>query len=301
MSWLEDELGIGWDDVVDFGATVIDLWDDWERSEISDASAKFTRGRQILDISAFVREQFRLKDINTARKEWMDISQRNILEGTRDYAWAESDYWTNRAKSELDMGRSRAADDALMRRRQFDSQSAALAVRGAQIAAQRLSMPHERAENELRQSQALARRETLAAERSLLDVETAERGQILAARSRSVQAGLESVQMRQAQVRGVGQARIGARQEQAQMAFGAVEAGAAARGMAGSFTGTAGAQIGREAQRDIAEIGMGVRSELAGLRERQAGLMLEGQRIESEGRLMRSEGRSSPPVPPDPN
>ena len=285
MSWLEDELGIDPSDVIEFGGAVIDLWDNWERKEVSDAAAKFTRQRQILDISAFVREQFRLKDINTARKEWLNVSQRNVLEGTRDYAWAEAAYWNNRATSELEMGREQAADDALLRRRQFDSQSAALAVRGAEIAARRLSVPHERAENELRMAQSMARRETLARERTLLDAEAAERGEILAARTQAQQAGLAAVQARQAQVRGVGEMRTTARIEEAQMATGAVAAGSAARGMAGSFTGTATAQIGREAARDIAEIGLGVRSELAGLGERQAGLMLEGQRIESEGRL----------------
>ena len=285
MAWLEDELGIDLKDVIDFGGSVIQLWDDWEQKEINDASAKFTRQRQILDISAFVREQYRLRDINNARMEWLDISQRAVLEGSRDLARTEATYWRTRSTAERAMGRSRAADDALARTREFDNQEAALNVRGAQIAARRLSMGHERSALELRQAEALAQREVLAEERSLLGLEAGERGKILAARQQAVQAGLAQVQLKQAQVSGVGAMRMQARGEQAQMEMGAVSAGAAARGLTGSFEGTAGALVGREAQRDITEIGLGVQAELGGLRERQAGLMLEGQRIRSEGAL----------------
>ena len=327
MSWLEDELGIDPGDLLEFGGTLIDLWDDWETKEVNDAAARFTRGRQILDIAAFVGEQTRLREINTARAEWMNISQRAVLEGTRDYARAEADYWSGRAQAELDMGYTRAVDDAVMRERDFRNLERTLETRGAQIAANRLNlgaeyaeldvgqariaaqrlslgvdraqvgvgyariaaqrqqMGHERVEIGYRQQEAAAREDALGAERRLLESEAAERGQILEARRQAQQAGLQAVQARQAQVRGVGQMRTTARMEEAQMAGGAVAAGAAARGITGSFEGTAGRQIGREAARDVAEIGLGVRSEMASLAERQAGLMLEGQRIVSEGRM----------------
>ena len=287
MSWLEDKLGIDldWDDVLTGVGTVIDLWDDYERKEIAEKSAKFTRQRQILDLAAFIANQQRLSDINKGRRTWMHESQRAVLEGARDYAATEAEYWKTRGAAELAMGRGRAADDALMREQRFNVQSAELAVRGAQIAQARTSIGFERAGNEMRQAQVMAQQETLEAQRSLLGVETAERGKILAARQRSVTAGLEAVQARGRQVEGVLGARVGARVEEAQMARGAVSAGLGARGMAGSFEGTAGRQIGREAGRDILELNLGAASEMAALGERQAGLLLEEQRIRSEGAL----------------
>ena len=287
-SWLEENLGIDTDtlgDILTGVGTAIDLWDQWERKEVNEEVAQFTRQRQILDITAFIGEQTRLREINNARMEWMDTSQRAVIEGQRDYANAERSYWRTRGAAELAMGRSRAADDALMRGRQFDTQAAQLNVRGAQIAAQRMTLGHERGANELRQAQNLAQQEALADQRNLLNVETAERGRILAARQQSVSAGMQTVQAKQAQVAGVLRSRVGARTEEAVMAGGAVAAGAAARGLTGSFEGTAMAQIGRQAGRDIMELGLGAASEMAGLQERQAGLMLEGQRIRSEAAL----------------
>ena len=274
------------DDILTGVGTVLEIWDDYERKEISETAAKFTRQRQILDITAFIAEQSRLREINLARKTWMDESQRAVIEGVRDYALAESDYWSTRSAAELSMGRGRAADDALERKLRFDVQEGELAVQGAKIAAARLSLGHERAGNEFRQAAVLARQDAIADKRNLLNVETAERGQILMARQASVRAGLASVQARREQVIGVHAAQREGRLEEAQLAGGAVAAGMGARGMgAGSFAGTAGRQIGREAARDIRQLDLGAAAQLGQLGERQADLMLEGQRIRSEGRI----------------
>ena len=288
MGWLEDTLGIGAEDlgnVLTGVGTVIDLWDDYDRKETNKAAAKFTRQRQILDVTAFIASQRRLKELNLARKGWMDTHQRAVLQGQRDYAAVEADYWRIRAVTDVVHGRERAADDALTRSIGFDRQSAALAVRGAELAAARRETAFQRQGNELLQSQALAEQEALSAERSLLDVETEERGRILAARQASVTAGMATVQARQAQVAGVLGTEVAARREEALMSAGAVAAGAGARGLSGSFEGTAGRQIQREASRDILQLGLGADAQMAQLEERQADLVLEGQRIGSEARL----------------
>lgn len=288
MSWFEDTFGIDGEDLGNIFTgvgTVLQLWDDYDRTQVDKRSAQFTRQRQIFDLTAFISNQRRMNQINAARKQWMEGSQRTVLEGQLAYARTERDYWRDRGHAELEMGRELAADDALARSLDFDQQAAALSVRGAQVRASRLSLGHERAGNELRQAQALAQRDAIEAERSLLGVETAERGRILAARQQAVVAGVEAVQARQAEVAGVLRSRVGARREQLQMETGAIAAGAASRGLSGSFEGTATAQAGREAGREILELGLGAASDLAQLGERQAGLMLEGQRIRSEAAI----------------
>ena len=273
------------DKALTFGGALLDIFEKKRAGKVNTEWAKFNRERDVRDLQFFLQRQKDAVRIDDLRVKQISGTDRVLTGMERQLLGNQKAYYDLMHQLTLDTSQAEADEAYDTRMAQIASQVAALDTRSADIASRRRLLPYQagvlEADRDALEKTTNRRLAAIGGREKLLGVEETAREKMVGARMAAIGHGQRALFAQREELQVTGQARAGARIQEARQELGEAVAGQAARGISGSFGITERARIGQELSRDLGVLGAQQRAAGAQLDVSGARLMAERTGVET--------------------